>query len=167
MSTFVGSSSYGEITKSGVKEMVKGIQGHFLNLSTSEERRHFRVLDIGGGLSTTMLHFAQKMNGYFAGIEVDPIRTIIFLRNYEQLLEENQGLIRNFKYHYLHKYLNDLAICDFDLVYSFDEVFIQKDWEKVMETFLASPGCKFWITFKLFKNKQWSKDLVSLLQEKT
>jgi hypothetical protein len=45
----------------------------------------------------------------------------------------------------------ELHSYDCDLVYTFDEAFPPKVWEKIVETFVASPWCKFLIMFKAAK----------------
>jgi hypothetical protein len=109
-----------------------------------------------------MFIFSHKMNGYYAGIENDPIRSIIFAESFKQLLLDHPQLLGNINLVYFFKVLIEYDFYDFDIIYSFDEVFAVNHWRKVMSTYLQSPRAKFWISFKALKNRAGSS---ALLQE--
>jgi hypothetical protein len=163
VSTYVGSSAYGEVTESGVNALVDAIKKHFLPLMSAHQRRYLRLIDVGAGLSTTIMHFAQKIHGFYAGIENDPIRSRIFAESFKVLIKDHHADLGNMKLAYMYEDLNNVSIYDFDIVYSFDEVFTVNDWRKLKETFLASPKAKFWITFKPLKNRKESNELLQEL----
>jgi len=54
VSTYVGSSA-----------LIEAMKKHFLSLMSPQERRHLRLIDIGAGLSTTIMHFSQKIHGFY------------------------------------------------------------------------------------------------------
>jgi len=162
VSTYPGSSSYGEVTESGVNLIIDTIQKTLLPLLSTQERRTFRMIDVGAGVGTTILHIAQKIHGQYAGIENDPIRCRFFGDSYKELLQDDCQ-VGNTNLAYLFKDLNEVRNYDFDIVYSFDEVFPLSDWRELVRTFLSSKRAKFFISFKPCKCKQGSNDLIEEL----
>jgi hypothetical protein len=143
-----GGSTYGEITKAGVSELVQGIEKKFLKDLSDRDKQNLRVLDVGGGLMTTMFHMAQVIPGYFAGIEYDPLRVRMFTESYLNLISEHKNDLKNKKLAYLWKDLKDVSMFDFDIVYSFDQAFSFEDYAKLIDVFDASPRVKLFISFK-------------------
>jgi hypothetical protein len=131
----------------------------------NQERRSFRLIDIGAGFATSIMHFAQKIHGFFAGIENDPIRCRIFGNSSKRLIQDHHEDIANMKLAYFFKDLNNVNIFDFDVIYSIDEVFTLNDWRKLMHTFVESPKAKFWITFKPLKFREGSNSLFSEMMD--
>jgi hypothetical protein len=70
--------TYGEIDFEGVKKMINGIQENVLNLIDDQELNKFPVLDVGGGLVTTIIHFAQRLRGFTVGLRVAQCRVFAF-----------------------------------------------------------------------------------------
>lgn len=163
VSTYVGSSAYGEVTEGGVTALIEAMKKHFLPLMSPQERRHLRLIDVGAGLSTTIMHFAQKIHGFYGGIENDPIRSRIFAESFRTLIIDHHEDLGNMKLAYMFEDLQNVRNYDFDIVYSFDEVFTVQDWRKLMRTFLASSKAKFWITFKPLKSRRGSRKLLEEL----
>ena len=148
-------STYGEIEYDGVEKMIRGIQENFLHYLDDEQELDFRVLDVGGGLMTTMIHFAQKIKGYYCGIKLRPVRSKLFVNSFKQVLEKK--LLINQNIAYLWKDVREFSIFDFDLVYTFDECFSNQDWKHMMNIFNISPGFEFLISFRYTKPKKVTK----------
>jgi hypothetical protein len=159
-----GASSYGEITRNGVEILIDSIRENLLILLSDEEMKHFRVLDIGGGLMTTMFHMAQKIEGFYCGIEYCPVRANLFAQSYMNLLENHQEDIKNIKIAYLMENLTSFSIFDFDLVYAFDEAFSTQDFTHMISVFLRSPRAKFFVIFKPLKNRSENRQVQRLLE---
>jgi hypothetical protein len=74
-----GESTYREITKGGVNKFIESIKLHFPPyLTTPQQRKNFSMIDVGGGLMTTITHIAQEIEGYYCGIETCPNRSLLF-----------------------------------------------------------------------------------------
>lgn len=162
--THTGGSTYGEITRSCVKNLIEAIKEHFLPLLTNQQKQFLRVLDVGGGLMTTMFHMAQVIPGFYAGIEYDPTRVRMFTESYQSLLTNNLLLIRNPKVAYFWNDLQDFHTYDFDIVYSFDQAFSFEDFAKMVQTFLNSPRAKLLISFKAAKERSENNEVNSILE---
>jgi hypothetical protein len=155
--------TYGEIDLDGVKKLINGIQENFLNAMDDQCCKNFRVLDVGGGLMTTMIHFAQKIKGFYCGIESCPVRSYLFASSFKKVLAED--LLVNRKIAYFWKDVKYFKIFDFDLLYTFDECFCLADWHHMMSVFKISPRCKFLISFKNLKPQAGQKESLESMIE--
>jgi hypothetical protein len=99
---------------------------------SAHQRRYLRLIDVCAGLSSPIMHFAQKIHGFYAGIENDTIRSQSFAESFKFSLRTTTKLV------YMYEDLNNVSIYDFDIIYSFDKVFTVNDWRKLKETCLAS-----------------------------
>jgi hypothetical protein len=160
-----GASTYAEITRGGVDQIIHGILTSFMPHLTEGERSAFRAIDLGAGFLTCIAHIAQVIPGEYAGIEYDETRSWQFANGYASLLARHADALCNRKIAYAHMNILDLHLYDCDLVYTFDEAFPPVLWEKIVETFVASPRCKFLIMFKAAKARTGYKDLQSQLSE--
>jgi hypothetical protein len=160
-----GKSTYGEITKGGVEKFIEAIKEYFLkHLKTPQQRKNFRMLDVGGGLMTTITHIAQEIDGYYCGIEYCPDRCKLFCLSFQKLLGKN--VLKNANIAYKWGNIMDITHFDFDLVYSFDETMKRDHWDHMLTVFEHSPRCKFLITFKPLKDVAGNTDEFVLMRER-
>jgi hypothetical protein len=161
-----GASTYAEITRQGVSQIIEAIETLFMPRLTKSEAAAFRAIDLGGGFLTCLAHIAQVIPGEYAGIEYDACRSFLFANSYGALLATHSEDIWNTKIAYAHLDVFDLHSYDCDLVYTFDEAFPPDVWAKIIRTFVASPRCKFMVMFKAAKAAKGYKDMQRELQEK-
>lgn len=161
-----GASTYAEITRSGVSQIIEQIRNVFFPFLTKDEIDEFRAVDLGGGFLTCLAHIAQVIPGQYIGIEYDAGRAWLFAVSYQKLLKEHFGELCNTKIAYLHMDILEMDSYECDLVYTFDEAFPKALWLKIVKTFRASPRCKFLIMFKVAKSfpdcKAWNEELLML-----
>jgi hypothetical protein len=150
-----GSSTYGEITRGGVRRIIDAIQTVFIPLLDNDSACKFRFLDVGAGLMTTVVHIAQEIPGFYCGLELCANRSRIFATSYKRLLQS--GVLQNDKIAFVHDDVKSVQSFDFDCVYAFDEAFSQEDWEHMLEVFCNSKRAKFLITFKTMKVRAGNK----------
>lgn len=161
-----GGSTYAEITRFGVSQIIDTIKNVFFPLLTKPERDNFRAVDLGAGFLTCLAHIAQVIPGEYIGIENDARRAWLFAVSYQRLLKEHPHEVCNTKIAYFHMDIFDLDCYECDLVYTFDEAFPRDLWLKIVKTFRASPRCKFLIMFKVAKSfpecRAWNQELRTL-----
>ena len=104
------------------------------------------VLDVGGGLMTTIVHIALKIKGYYCGLEICLIRSRFFTLSFQRLLDRN--ILINKKIAYVWSDL--MCFTNFD----FDKCFSNEAWDHMMRVFSSSPCCKFLIAFRTTKVQQ-------------
>lgn len=160
-----GFSTYGEIKRSCVTVMIRKIQELFLVDLNKKETEDFRVLDVGGGLMTTMIHVGQVIPGKYCGIEACLCRSLLFSSGFLNLLKKDIKLI-NDNIAYVNCDVKEVDIFNFDLVYAFDEAFSEEDFESYLQTFAQSPRAKFLISFKPLKTRCGNKLLLESMIKK-
>ena len=113
-----GSSTYGEITRPCIEVLIQKIRKEFRIFLNDEEKHFLRVLDVGGGLMTTIFHVAQKIEGFYCGIEYCAVRSKLFTQSYKKMLEEHQENIKNTNIAYFLENVVNSKSFNFDLVYA-------------------------------------------------
>jgi hypothetical protein len=152
-----GESTYGEITKGGVNKFIKQLKTLFLpHLKKPQKRKNFSILDVGGGLMTTVTHIAQEIEGYYCGIESCPNRSKLLCLSFQDLLHKN--VLNNSNIAYKWGIVMDISKFNFDLIYSFDETMKRDHWDHMLTVCENSPRCKFLITFKPLKDVAGNTD---------
>ena len=144
-----GGGTYAELTFGNVERLIDMLQQHVLPNLTEEERKGFSMLDAGGGFMTCLAHIAQKIEGYYFGVEYDESRAWMFAFGWKRLLESK--LLINANIAYLWQDLFDVKELDVDVLYMFDEAFPYSLVMHMVELFAASSKCKYLISFKVAK----------------
>ena len=158
-----GASTYAEITRGGVSQIIDAISKCFVPHLTQKEASAFRAIDLGGGYLTCLSHIAQVIPGEYVGIEYCPRRSAQFAYSYGALLDHHAEALCNTKIAFSNTNILDLHSYDCDLVYTFDEAFPYVVWKKIVKTFVASRRCKFLIMFKVAKAYHGYKALLNEL----
>jgi hypothetical protein len=157
--THSGGSTYGEIAKACVRNLIEAIKTHFLPLLTNQQKQFLRVLDVGGGLMTAMFHIVQVIPGFYAGLEYVSTRVTMFTESYQTLLTNNLLLIMNPKMAYFWNDLKDFNSYNFDIVYSFDQAFSFEEFAKKVQTLMNSARAKLLILFKAAKERSENNEV--------
>jgi hypothetical protein len=160
-----GSSTYAEITRDSVTAIINTIENCFMPLLTQREASTFRAVDLGGGYLTCLSHIAQVIPGEYLGIEYCVRRTLQFAKGHMALLARHADELYNTKIAYSNMDILDLHAYDCYLVYTFDEGFPPDVWEKIIETFVASHRCKFFIMFKVGKSAKGNARVLEKIEQ--
>jgi hypothetical protein len=125
------------------------------------------IMELGAGYGTFLTFIAKRqIHAECIGIEFCEQRCFMAAEALQSLWGNHDSKkLLNYKIRMIHGDIRDLEdLGPVTVVYSFDEALPLGVWEKLVDLFLASPTCKYLVTFKAIKTMQGPLDRCDMVE---